>query len=142
DVLERLAPRLFPGRRMHRAQSARINDELLRFRTEAERLEQLCGVRVRRRLENRARRDDEGRTLRGIYRLDGLPRLFELNDQVLGRVRRNRTLTERELSRRIDGPLDLQYALLCELLEIAPPEISLHLIGCGHDISAEGRMRL
>src|ERR1035438_3831757 len=46
DVLERSAPRLFLGLRMHRAQAADIDDELLGITAEAERLEQLCRVRT------------------------------------------------------------------------------------------------
>src|SRR3954468_23776414 len=45
DILEWLASRLLPGVRMHRAQAADVDDELLCVTAEAERLEQLCGVR-------------------------------------------------------------------------------------------------
>src|SRR3954464_8162076 len=46
DVLERLAPRLLARLRMHRAEAADIDDELLRLAAEAERLEQPCRVRI------------------------------------------------------------------------------------------------
>src|SRR3981189_1532438 len=59
DVLERLASSLFLGLRMHRAQAADIDDELLGVPAEAERLNQLCRVRMGRGLENAVRPDDQ-----------------------------------------------------------------------------------
>src|ERR1700754_1416917 len=61
DILERRAPRLFFCLRMRRAQAAGIDDELLRIAAEAERLEQLCRVRIRRSLEDAIGADDERR---------------------------------------------------------------------------------
>src|SRR5262249_42118605 len=46
DVLERLAAGLVLRVRVHRAQAADINDQLLGLAAERERLEQLCRIRI------------------------------------------------------------------------------------------------
>jgi hypothetical protein len=52
DVLQRFAPRLLRGLRMHRAQATDVDDELLGLPAEAERLKQFCRVRIGRTLED------------------------------------------------------------------------------------------
>src|SRR5215469_2660940 len=55
DLLERLAARLVLRVRMHGAQAADIDDELLRFAAEAEGLEELCRIGIGRGLEDAVR---------------------------------------------------------------------------------------
>src|SRR6266508_3375401 len=59
DLAERLASGLLLGLRMQRTQACEIDRELLRFRREAEALEQPRGVRIGRVLEQRVGTDDE-----------------------------------------------------------------------------------
>src|SRR5438552_996040 len=70
DVLQRRAPGLFLRLRMHRTQTPDIDDDLLCLTAQAEGLEQSCGVRMRRGLEDAVRSDDQRRAFRGIDRLD------------------------------------------------------------------------
>src|ERR1700676_128477 len=58
DILERPPPRLLHGLRMHRAQTAGIDRELLGVAAKAERLKQSCRVRIGRGLEDSVRTDD------------------------------------------------------------------------------------
>src|SRR5258706_7708886 len=100
DILERLAPRLLLGLRMHRTQTADVDDQLLGVAAKAERLKQFCRVRMRRVLEDTVRADDQWRSFAGINRLDRASRLLELKDVVLVAVRHDRALAEIELLRR------------------------------------------
>src|SRR5216117_3996267 len=61
DLLERLAAGLFLGLRMHRAQAADVDDELLRLLREAIALEQLGGVGIGPVLEHAVGADDQRR---------------------------------------------------------------------------------
>src|SRR5262245_66058892 len=70
DLGERLAPRLLFDLRMQRAQSADVDDQLLRLGREAEALEQPRRVRIGRVLEQRVGADDERRAFGGVYDLD------------------------------------------------------------------------
>ena len=128
--------------RMHRAQAADIDDELLRLAAEAEGLEQACRVRMRRGLEDAVRADDQRRAFGGIDRLDRAARFLHLEDIVLVAVGHDGAFAEIELLRRIGRRLHLHHALFGELLEIAPAEIALHLVGRGHDGAAVAGMRL
>src|SRR5580692_4897639 len=83
DVLERHAPGLLLGLRMHRAQAADIDDELLGLAAEAERLKQLRRVRIGRALEYPVRTDDQRRSFAGINRLDRASGFLHLENIVL-----------------------------------------------------------
>src|SRR5665213_3903188 len=100
DLLEWLAPRLLLRLRMHRAQPAGIDDQLLRIAAEAERLEQLCGVRIGRALEDTVGADDQRRTFTGIDRFDRAARLLHLENVVFIAIGHNRALPELKLFRR------------------------------------------
>src|SRR5207244_11751734 len=80
DLGERLAAGLVPGLRMHRAQAADIDNELLHLLAQAEGLEQPRSLRMRRGLEDAVGADDQRRTFAGIDRLDGTARLLHLKD--------------------------------------------------------------
>src|ERR1700694_4738951 len=101
DVLEGRASRLLLGLRMHRAQAADIDDELLGVPAEAERLKQLCRVRIGRGLEDPVRTDDQRRPLARINRLDRTSRFPELENIVLVAISHHRAFPEIELLRRI-----------------------------------------
>ena len=76
DVVERLAAGFLPGGGMHRAQAARVDDELLALGGETEALEQSRRVRIGRALEDAVRADDQRAALGRIDDLDrraGLP---------------------------------------------------------------------
>src|ERR1700742_3137875 len=83
DVLERNPVGFFLGLWVHRAQSTDIDDELLGFAAETERLEQLCGVGIRRALEEAVRPHDHRRAFRRIDRLHRTARVPELQNVVL-----------------------------------------------------------
>ena len=109
---------------------------------EAVALEQPRRVRIRRRLEDAVRPDDQRRAFAGIDRLDRLARFLLLEDQIFDAVGLHRALAERELLRRHRGGLHLQHVLLGELLEITPAEIACRLEGRRQNGAAVARMRL
>src|SRR5713101_8420962 len=107
DLVERLAAGLLLGRRMHRAQSAEIDDQLLAFRREAVALEQPRRIRVGRVLENSVGADD-GRDAFGLIdHRDRSAGLLDLEEIVLAAVRHDGALAERKLLGRIGGGLHL-----------------------------------
>ena len=140
--LNGLRPGFLLDLRMHRAQAADVDDELLALRGEAIALEQPRGVRVRRVLENAVRADDQRRAFAGVDRLDRLAGFLDLEQVVFVAVGLHRALAERELLRRVGRRLHLHHLLLRELFEIRPAEIARHLEGRGHDGAAVARMRL
>src|SRR5580692_1332747 len=122
DVLERHAPGLLLGLRMHRAQAADIDDELLGLRAEAERLKQPGRVRIRRVLEDAVGTDDQWRSLAGIDRLDRTSGLLHLENVVLVAIGHDGALPELKLLRRVGRGLHLHHVLLGELFEPGPAE--------------------
>ena len=99
-------------------------------------------VRIGRRLEHAGRADDQRRAFGGVDRRHRAALLADLEDVVLVAVGHHRALAERQPLRRIGRGLHLHDVLLGELLEEAPAEIALHLVGRGHDGAAVARMRL
>src|ERR1700689_258621 len=83
DVLQRSPALLFLGLRMQRTQSADVDNELLGFAAETERLKKFCRVGVRRAFENAVGADDHRRSLRRVNRRDGTATLPQLQDVVL-----------------------------------------------------------
>src|SRR3979411_2661740 len=70
DVAERLAAGLLPGGGMHRAQAARVDDQLLALGGETEALEQPRRVRIGRAPEDAVRPDDQRAALGRVDDLD------------------------------------------------------------------------
>src|SRR6202046_781033 len=111
DVLERGPSRLLFGLRMQRAQSADVDNELLGFAAETERLEKFRRVGVRRTFENAVGADDHRRSLRGINRRHGTPALSQLQDVVLVAVGHDGAFAKLKLLRRIGRGLHLHDIL-------------------------------
>src|SRR5207237_2458857 len=97
DLTERLAAGLLFGERMHRAQTAHIDHELLALRREAVTLEQPRGIGVWRGLEDAVRTDHHRHALGCINDLDRLAGLPHLKQVVFVAVSLDRTLAELEL---------------------------------------------
>src|SRR4051812_25194136 len=142
DFPEWLATGLFLRPGMHRAQAAGIDDELLRLGRERVALEQPRGVRIRRRLEDRIRSDDQRRAFGRIDDLHRLARLLHLEQIVFVAVGHHGALAERKLLGRVGRGLHLHDALPGELLEEFPAKVALHLVGRRHDRARIARMRL
>ena len=141
--LNGVRPGLFLGLRMHGAQAADIDDQLLALRREAVGSEQLRGVRVRRRLEHAGRADDQRRAFGGIDRLRPA-RPSRLIWKMLYSL--PSAITARSPSASLFGGSadDCTCMMFClaSFSKISPAEIALHLIGRGHDRAAVARMRL
>src|SRR5262245_36124632 len=142
DVAERRATRFLLDQRMHRAQGAEIDDELLTFGRKAIALEKARGVRIGRVLEQSIRTDDERRAFRRIDDLDRPAAFLALQHVVFAAVSHHRPLAERELLGRIGRRLHLHHLLLGELLEIPPAELAHDLERRRQNSSAIARMRL
>src|SRR5690242_7116984 len=99
DLLERYPARLLFCLRVRRTQTADIDDKLLNLAAEAERLEQLCRVRVGRTLEDAVGADDCRRSFRCIDRLHRPPSLPQLQNIVFVAIGHHRALAEFKLLR-------------------------------------------
>src|SRR5262249_49377384 len=142
DVAQGPAPGLFLHQRVHRAQRADVDDELLALGREAVALEQPRRVRVGRVLENAVGSDHHRATFGRIDDLDRLSLLLLLQHVVLAAVGLNRALAEQELFRRVGRRLHLHDALFGELFEVLPAELAYDLIGRGQRGAAIARVRL
>src|SRR3984957_15444022 len=83
DVLERGPAGLLFGLRMQRTQSADVDDELLGFAAETERLKEFRRVGIRRAFEDAVGTDDHRRSLGRVNRRDRASALSQLQDVVL-----------------------------------------------------------